>query len=207
MKCNDVCNKSTDGVPTADDVHKFSNEVDALSHDEQMNFVHDQVNSQLRKMFTSLVKCDDMRNEHHSNVSGAVLDRKEAAMLLEDMQYTVSCKPSLVQHGGDGVFVAATKGVFPGTVVCLYPGLVHLKEYLRDRSYFSALLPDDDFMLMARLDEALIDGRSAHAVQRNPYALAHKVNHCGSSRKPNVMQVTTRVSCFSFFLSWYFWMY
>lgn len=178
-------------MPTPEDVHKFSDEVDTMSHDELMNFVHDEVCSQVKRMFITVDKCESMRNDHHSNVSSAVLDTKEKGLLLEEMNFAVACKQSSITNSGEGVFISApnSKGIYPGTVVCLYPGLVHLKEYLRDRSYFSSLLPDEDFMLMARLDETLIDGRSADTVPHNPYALAHKVNHCGSSLKPNVMQV------------------
>lgn len=189
LKCNNICNTAKSGAPTAEDVHKFSNEVDAMSHDELINFVHDQVGGQVTKMFTSIEKGDIMRNDHHSNVSSAVLNAKEKSLLLDELNYALACKESSISNSGEGVYISAPNGVYPGTVVCLYPGLVHLKEYLRDRDYLSSLLPDENFMLMARLDEALIDGRSADVVPHNPYALGHKVNHCGSLRKPNVMQV------------------
>lgn len=84
---------------------------------------------------------------------------------------------------------SSSTAVSVGTVVALYPGLVHLKEHLINSSYRNKLFPDPDFMLIARRDEVVIDGRTANNVSQNPFALGHKINHCGSHRKANVIQV------------------
>ena len=43
--------------------------------------------------------------------------------------------------------------------------------------------------LWIRVDGILIDGRTAHEVPYNPYALGHKINHPPSNHEPNVFQV------------------
>jgi hypothetical protein len=81
------------------------------------------------------------------------------------------------------------KELAPGTVLAIYPGLVHLSEYLQDQKYVERLLPDEELMLMSRIDGHVIDARSSSEVPFNPYALGHKINHCGADNSPNVMQV------------------
>ena len=84
---------------------------------------------------------------------------------------------------------SSSRFIIPGTVIGVYPGQVYLKSHLlQSPSNLTNLLPDNDFMLMTRYDECIIDGRTAHTLPTHPYALCHKINHCGLS-KPNVMQV------------------
>jgi hypothetical protein len=74
--------------------------------------------------------------------------------------------------------------------MCLYPGLVSTREDLSEEGYYASLMPDPDFMLIARADQTVTDGRSADKMPANPFALGHLVSHCGADRKPYVMQVT-----------------
>eukprot|EP00981_Chlorochromonas_danica_P001864 scaffold386_cov174-Ochromonas_danica.AAC.38 len=108
------------------------------------------------------------------------------------LPFKLECKESKIPNAGQGVFIRAMDKsqpiIPPGTVVALYPGLVHLREHLRDRNYLMSLLPDPDLLLMTRIDQTIIDGRTADKCYPNPYALGHKINHCGKNR-PNVLQV------------------
>jgi hypothetical protein len=116
----------------------------------------------------------------------------KAAKPLQPFPFTLACQPSLIPAAGHGVFLQTTPSsvpIVPGTIVALYPGILHLKEHLQDRAYFRALLPDRDFMIMTRYDQYLIDGRTADQCAPNPFALAHKINHCGKQKRPNVMQI------------------
>lgn len=115
-------------------------------------------------------------------------------------------KASNIPEAGQGVFARIsstdsntkndsklinTNGkLLPGTVVALYPGLIHLKEHLRDRTYFQSILPDPNMLLMARPDQNIIDGRTVDKVPSNRLAQAHMTNHCGTGRPPNVLQVS-----------------
>ncbi len=185
-----MCRNTPSGSPTAEDVDKFTQAVDQSSHDELSLYVQAQINAQLLKIHNAVSKCDELEQNYHSNVSDIVRKEKERQVLLDEVQYYVTAQQSSLAEAGEGAFITATTSIPPGTVVALYPGLVHLKEYLREDDYLSSILPDPDFMLMARLDEALVDGRSADQVPYNPYSVGHKINHCGPDRKPNVMQVS-----------------
>lgn len=177
-------------MPSVEDVNEFTHFVDSSSHEKLVVFVRSQINLQLLNMYNSVDEAERACDALRGNLPVHVKKDEERSILLRGVGYCVETKPSLVPGAGDGAFVSSNSGIPPGTVVSLYPGLVHLKEFLREDSYFSSILPDPDFMLMARIDEALIDGRSVDKVPYNPYSVGHKINHCGNDRKPNVMQVS-----------------
>ena len=40
--------------------------------------------------------------------------------------------------------------VVPGTVIALFPGIIHLAEFARGKDYMKSLMPDDNFNLLMR---------------------------------------------------------
>lgn len=189
LKCREVCFRSETGNPSPRDVDEFTSAVDSMSHDALYTYVQNSINSQIVTMFKSLETVEELRNQAGMNERNVSLVEKETGILMRDINYTLEQKCSSIEGAGDGVFLNTPNSISPGTVVSLYPGLIHLREDLKDSAYFSSLLPDPDFMIMTRLDETLIDGRTASKVPANPYALGHLVNHCGADKKPNVIQV------------------
>jgi hypothetical protein len=112
--------------------------------------------------------------------------------LMKSIGFRVESKPSTCPgDSGRGLFLACPQdAIIPaGTLLALYPGLVHLPEYTTKPGYIrSELLPDPNLMLMLRTDNTVIDGRTAHKCPANPYALAHMVNHVPLGLMPNVLQ-------------------
>jgi hypothetical protein len=112
--------------------------------------------------------------------------------LVKSLGFRVECKPSTCPgDAGRGLFIACPPdAIIPaGTMLALYPGLVHLPEYTTKPGYIRGeLLPDPNLMLMLRTDNTVIDGRTAHKCHANPYALAHMVNHVPLGLMPNVLQ-------------------
>lgn len=105
-------------------------------------------------------------------------------------KFQITSGTSKIANAGEGAFLnlSESKVLPPGTVVAIYPGNVYLKEHLKDLHYFRSLLPDPDFMLMTTSDDCIIDGRTSKLMPPNPYAVGHKINHCGKNF-PNVLQV------------------
>jgi hypothetical protein len=190
LKCYEVCKSSPINEPSEEDVDKFTREVDSASHEKLITYARTELNKQLLDMYTSIDRFECEADVLKTNSANRIRKDKEKDVLMNDLKYTVYTKKSCIPNAGDGAFISTTVTIPPGTIVCLYPGLVHLREHLRDDDYLSMLLPDPDFMLMTRLDECLIDGRAIDTVPYNPYSVGHKVNHCGEDRKPNVMQVS-----------------
>jgi len=111
----------------------------------------------------------------------------ETKKLSDLIGFELEVKPSTVSNAGDGVFVKEGS-VLPGQVIALFPGHVHLAEFTRKKGHIEGLLPDDNFMLMVRKDNIIVDSR--HVVHnKNPYAVAHKVNHPTPNILPNALQL------------------
>ncbi len=53
-----------------------------------------------------------------------------------------------IMKGGTGVFISGN--VTPGTILAIFPGVVHLPEYTTKKNYVESLMPDDNFFLMKR---------------------------------------------------------
>jgi hypothetical protein len=178
-----------------EDVDKFTTEVDGMSRDKLKIFVQEEVNKQLQNMFSSIENSHLLKSQAGLNESSAATQSKQAQLYVLELQFAVEKAPSTIASAGHGVLVNSPSGVPPGTVMCLYPGLVSTREDLREEGYYASLMPDPDFVLMARADQTIIDGRTADSMPANPFALGHLVNHCGADRKPNVVQVTRFRTC------------
>lgn len=146
--------------------------------------------------------------EPAANAASAASPSASVLPLMQKVGFWLECKPSKcnssdsdngIDSGGGGGGEGAGQGVFlrcapgvtvpPGTLLALFPGLVHLPEYTTKTNYVQEnLLPDPHFMLMARLDNTVIDARTAAQCPANPFALGHMVNHVPKGGMPNVQQ-------------------
>lgn len=171
-------------------VEEFHQSIEDMEHSQVRRFVQGEINKQVITLFNDLFDEDAKSNPKLSNTISIDDESHERDVKdSERVRFTVDVKPSSIDGAEEGVFVDTPQTLIPGTVICLYPGLVHLKEYLKTPEYFRSILPDPNFLLMARTDQSLIDGRTANLVPHNPFAVAHKINHCGDLNRPNVMQV------------------
>jgi len=169
----------------------FYKEVNGLSGDKQKDYVQDSINNQVVQLFSILHNQEEIKKFGKKYFDVEEVGHCHSNESLKKLPFSLTCKQSTIPNAGQGVFISGFDNLIAsGTVVSLYPGIVHLKENIRDSTYFRSLLPDDNLMLMARYDCALIDARAANKVPVNPIALAHLVNHCGKDRRPNVMAVS-----------------
>ena len=175
FRCYDHCVENNLTEPQHADIDRFYEEMDQLSSHSQREFVHNRTSIQLIPLFQRLLEAEQ-RGQPLENVDFG--------------NFSLEMRQSSIPGAGKGVFVRAKKTLVPGTVVALYPGLVHLAEYVRLDGYLDMLLPDPDFQLIVRVDSAIIDGRTDQLVPKNPLALGHMFNHCGDDRFPNVLQVS-----------------
>lgn len=179
LKCHNFCLQKNGGSPDEADVKKFYEEVDSYDQHTLKEFVQAELNKQVVDLFTK--------------INGVVADDSNTIEKTNRPNFSLECRKSTLTNAGEGVFLQTSmkQDIPPGTVVAFHPGLVHLKEHLSDPSYLQSLLPDPDLMLMCRLDQTIVDSRHLTEDMRlNPYALGHKVNHCGKDKKPNVFQVS-----------------
>ena len=216
LKCHKwhqkIDNKNGNVQPSDDDVAGFYNDVQDMTNQEMREFSQKNLNCQVISLFEGIDECGlfpgTSRNEKHDRVLSKVdqlrehgdgevesTEREEklkSKALLEFVGFNLEAKKSQCsEDAGDGVYLRCKDDVVipPGTVLGIFPGLVHLPEFTNKNDYvMENLLPDPDFLLMVRSDGAIIDGRTAHECAPNPYALAHLTNHVPKGETPNVFQ-------------------
>lgn len=173
---------------TQEDVDNFTTEVDQMNYNALHSYIHSNITDQLVPMFSKLEPEEDESTKKFNAIPflGSITNNNTKT----SVEFQLEVKKSSLPNAGNGLFLKSEASIYPGTAVCLYPGLVHLSELLKDRDHLNSLLPDDDFMLFVRTDNSLIDARSRDQVPKNPYAFGHMINHCGNDKKPNVVQVS-----------------
>lgn len=197
-------------LPSYEELISIQSEVSSWEEHVQEKYVKESISEQLIHMFSKLYTAElsegieessQLSNSNHSSPSNC--------------DFSVEVKTSTLPNAGKGLFLSVEKGfseetaevgsIIPiGTVVALFPGIVHTGFDFRKPSHLDSLLPDPSFMLMSRYDGCIIDSRTLSSVPSNPYAFAHKVNHCGADRRPNTLAVI--VFCLNYnFIYFYFY--
>lgn len=173
-------------------------EIETWSESKFDVYVQNAITKQLVEIFTHLENAKEEEIEEISR--GKKIEKKNDTIFetspawygANKVPYRLEIRDSSIRGAGKGVFIRTLlPSIAPGTVVALYPGLVHSRESIREQEYLMRLFPDKDFMLMTRVDQIIIDGRNANEVPYNPFAAAHKINHCGGKLQPNVLQVNS----------------
>ena len=115
-----------------------------LDYSDLKASLQDSINSQIELLFENIdstVNELDEQNPHYND--------DLANGLIQKNNFVVEVKKSKIQQAQLGVFNRGTH-VPPGQVMCLFPGLVHLPQYLTNEYMDRYLLPDDHYYLMAR---------------------------------------------------------
>lgn len=203
LKQAEVCAKRKYSVLPPEQLPQLQESIEMLSDESLQLYVQGEITRQLIPMYHAVqeahknaMKVQNELNQTKHGETESKIDFSTPINILTNqrhkMSFVLEVKPSVIPGAGQGVFVKLLSSPVPnssapavlsaGTVVALYPGLVHLKEHLSDKSYVKTLLPDPDFMLQTRLDQMIIDARHFPIPQipmpsMHPYALAHKINH------------------------------
>eukprot|EP01033_Poteriospumella_lacustris_P016452 gene16451-11764_t len=150
LKQYEYCAKKRISDYPVEHLSRLIEEVDVAEEGSLQIFVEGEITRQLIHMF----RC--IRHDYQSQKNSSI-----AKSAKFEMPFTLEVKPSKLHEAGDGVFVKVLSSALapptgapaserpylrPGTVVALYPGLVHLKEHLNENSYLRTLLPDPDYM-------------------------------------------------------------
>ena len=205
LKCHEWCQeRGGNAEPTQKEVDVFYEEVLKMEPEDKADYNHGQINKQIIDMFSRIrVEMDqedpssnyyeigDDADDHMDGIGEGKLNITKKGSLKESLGFDLVRKQSNIPTSGDGVFIRCQENrtIPAGTVLGMFPGLVHLQEFTSQKDYVvKKLLPDSDLMLMARFDGHIIDGRTANECAPNPYGLAHLVNHVPTGSMPNVLQ-------------------
>jgi hypothetical protein len=164
-----------------------------LMTDDRQRDVKVMLNNQVKNLFQHI--------HNHSQENGEI---DLASLRGGKINHRLVVKDSLIPNAGRGLFVESSKPIPPGTVIGLYPGLFHLSSNFSNSNYAKLLLPDENYMLISRLDRSVIDTRKGNEIKHNnPYARGEMMNHCGE-QDPNVMNVRFLLLLLDCFLSSYY---
>ena len=199
----------------------FVKELEGMYADGRKKYVQNRINRQIIAWFNRFEENFSSSSSSSSGTSTigdsgsdilAFGNQKEGPILLERLyenrskgvvqeatskcflDFSLYVKQSSIEGAGEGLFIKNTGPrtfISPGTLVGIFPGLVHLYEYTKSNEYVAALFPDPNFQLTMRPDGHIIDSRESadFRLPSNPLALAHYVNHVPNDKEPNVMQV------------------
>jgi hypothetical protein len=187
--------KTQGAQPTENDVVEFYTSIANLKHDGMKKLVATKVTEQVIGMFEALKRYEEsLTSQKPSSISNFDSKSLSTSPLIDIHGFSLQVGKSNVEGAGDGVFVncAPDHVVWPGTVLALVPGHVHLTEYTCRKEHMTPLFPDENFMLFSRDDGVLVDARVSIDVPYNPYAIGHMINHPDTNRggEPNVLQVS-----------------
>ena len=194
----------------------FVKELEELHADGRKRYVHDSINRQMVAWFNRFEKessSSSRRNveaiERDSSTNGD--DERESTIMeslyeehakkkIEEatsnslLDFSLSVKTSTIKGAGKGLFInniGSRDFISPGTLVAIFPGVVHLQEFAKSTEYVASLFPDPHFQLTMRPDGHIIDSRESMGfhIPQNPLAVAQYVNHVPVGKEPNVMQI------------------
>jgi hypothetical protein len=155
--------------PGAAEVDQFFAEVEKMGMKSMQLFVNQMVTKQIEKIFRVIDNRYDDSRAAGSSYNSTLIDG-----IVRDVGYAPYLDTSSISGAGSGVFLKGK--VCAGTVLALFPGEVHLAEYVTKKGYIDDLFPDDDFFLMRRYrllvfdiklkivfrtDNVIIDGRKS----------------------------------------------
>jgi len=187
VKCYEWSKENAGLDPPEDVVNTFYEEIRCTDMSHLQKKLQSALTSQMETIFQNIHKATLELNDNPP--ANEEYEEELAHRLIQLNGFVLDIKKSMIPNAGYGVFLKGTY-VSAGTVMVLFPGLVHLAQYLTNDYVDSTLLPDPEYFLMARMDGSIIDGRSARKTPYNPYGFGHMVNHPPRHTDPNVLQLT-----------------
>ncbi len=130
--------KLNNEAPTKDNILTFCDQLDTFSHGNLKDFIQTECNSQILHLFSRI---HEYHEYYHEDYTQTIANSTE---LRKHIGYATYLDHSKLPDAGTGVFVNGD--VCAGTIVALFPGLVHLREYTGKSNYVEKnLLPDPNF--------------------------------------------------------------
>ena len=129
--------------PLKVDIETFCNDLNGTSKWAMKKYVKRKLDLQVRTMFELIgSNIDKCYNSPHRS--------KETALeMSKAVGYCPYIGPSRIAKDERGVFIEGN--AFTGSIVAIFPGIVHLREYAGKKNYLEQnLMPDPHFFLMKR---------------------------------------------------------
>ena len=142
LRCHDH-NLEHKTEPLRVDIEAICDDLDKMGKSEMQRFVKRSLDAQVHALFEKIQENSDAYFAYHQR------SKETAEIMSEEVGYCPYLDDSSVDTNGKGVFLQGRAGA--GSVVAIFPGVVHLREYTGKRNYVEEnLLPDKNFFLMRR---------------------------------------------------------
>lgn len=129
--------------PLKKDIEEICDDLDKMSKGSLESYIKTSMDTQMRSLFE---KIEDNSSRFFSRHQRS---KETAEIMSEDVGYCPYIAESEVDKKGKGVFMSGR--ACAGSVVAIFPGVVHLREYVGKKNYLEEnLLPDENFFLMRR---------------------------------------------------------
>lgn len=104
---------------------------------------------QIEEMFENIHTVVEELGNDNPSMTQETYHQELLSRLIEKNRFVLESRKSTIPQAGLGLFTLGSV-VYPGSVVGIFPGLVHLPQYLTNEYVDAELLPDPQFFLMGR---------------------------------------------------------
>jgi hypothetical protein len=141
------------GYPTQEDIAKFYSEIENTEVSTLKKHLNEAITGQIEDMFENIhIVVKELGNDHpNQNLSPEEYQNELLAQLIERNRFILEVRKSTIPLAGNGLFARGSV-LYPGSVIGIFPGKVHLPQYLTNEYVDAELLPDPNFFLMGRFD-------------------------------------------------------
>lgn len=146
LRCNEWYEKNSSQFPPQPIIDEFIKQIESVDMIKLHSEVQTSINAQIEKMFHNI---DLVTISLENKTNDPDYTELLTTALMRDIGFVLDVKKSKINNAGYGVF---TKGGYinPGAVIAMFPGKVHLPEYLTDKYLDAHIFPDDNFFVMGR---------------------------------------------------------
>lgn len=142
LRCHDHYMENKND-PLKTDVESICDELDKMGKAAMQSYIKRAMDAQVQNLFEKIAQNSDEYFAYHQR------SKETAEIMSEEWGYCPYLHAPSADPDGKGVFLHGRASA--GSIVAIFPGVVHLREYTGKKNYVEDnLLPDVNFFLMRR---------------------------------------------------------
>jgi hypothetical protein len=145
LKCHEWYKTHATQTPPQNIINDIIQSIENTDKKTLKTEVQNLLNIQIEEMFNHI----DSSTNALENTSPEIYTEELNNLLMHKIGFTLDVKKSGIKNADYGVFINGTY-ISPGTVVAIFPGRVHLPEFLTDKYLDAHIFPDDHYYVMGR---------------------------------------------------------
>lgn len=119
--------------------------------------LNEAITEQIEEIFENVHQAvEELGSDTPTNSNPEAYHQDLLSRLVEKNRFVLEIRKSTIPQAGDGLFAKGSV-LYPGSVVGIFPGKVHLPQYLTNEYVDAELLPDPHFFLMGRFNASPVN--------------------------------------------------